>query len=139
MDLVSPLHTSMDIDAKPDKWIIRNPKTHEPMGYWIHNWESYIEVPENGEVEHFLKEYNALSNYDMGLTIERFNSLTNLVDGFFILYGFIIGREVDGATATLENGDRVYTVRSEPLTNLDMLEILYFHQEKADSVKKYSF
>ena len=78
-----------------------------------------IFVPVNGQIEDFIKNYNALENYDMGNAVEMYDKDLKKVDHFALLYSFKKGDYI----ASLQKQE--YRVLEATLSNLDTLELIY--------------
>jgi hypothetical protein len=103
-----------------DYFEIRDVKTGNILGTKEKNGPS-IFVPVSGQIEDFIRNYNALENYDMGETVELYDQDFKKVDHFAIIYAF---KKADYNASTLT---QEYKILEEKLTNLETLEILYQH------------
>lgn len=89
--------------------------------------EDSIVVPEKGQIEDFVIQYQALENYDMGMVAEIYDQDIKKVDRFVILYAF---KEVVREPSLKS---REFRVLEASLSNLDVLEII--HQSNAKKEK----
>lgn len=120
----------MDIEKY---FVIRNVQTHNETGF-KEKEGSTIFVPLGGEIEDFIKQYNVLKNYEMGITIELYDKKTKMVDHFSIIFAFI-------SHDTTQKGYFTYSVLEERIDNLEVLEILDKHKEinSKNISKQYQF
>jgi len=107
---------------------IRDVRSSDVIGYKERKGD-FIFVPETGQVENFIVHYNALNNFDMGMAVELFDEVTTKVDHFALLYAF---KECDKLTSSL---NREYRILEVPLTNLDILELIYQYNKNCEKNK----
>jgi hypothetical protein len=112
-----------------DYFQIRDIRTRSVLGTKEKYGDS-IFVPVSGQVEDFIKNYNALINYDMGEAVELYDQDLKKVDHFALLYSF---KKAD-YNAYMQKQE--YRVLEAALSNLDTLELInqYNHlNEKKES------
>ena len=108
---------------------IRDVRSSTVVGFKERNGP-FIFVSENGMVEDFLKQYNALANFDMGMAVELFDEVTSKVDHFALLYAF---KEVEATPEISKTNE--YRILEVNLTNLDVLELIYQYNKNCEKNK----
>ena len=104
---------------------LRDPLSKEFIGYKNKIGE-VIYVPQYENIDQFVKTYNAVNNFDMGMAVEVVNQDTDRADRFCIIYAF----RVPNSDLELEKGYTAYRVYEAELTNLEFMDLISRHKNK---------
>lgn len=128
-DLVLTSYTSMDTNLPlpkhlmKDFFVVKDFNTQEIVGLYDKLGSSFFVLKTDTVISTWMKKYNALANYDMGIVVELCNKQTIVVEHFSTFHAFVqpaVRNEVDYTQ---------YFVQQVPLTNLELVAIKHAHNE----------
>lgn len=106
-----------------DFFVVKDYNTKETVGLLDKLGSSFFVLKTDTVISAWMKKYNAMANYDMGIVVELCNKQTLVVEQFATFHAFIkpaVSNEVDY---------NQYYVQRVPLTNLELVAIKHAHNE----------